>query len=75
MVQRAMRAIGWSASDGSSGNLYSYGDGGDVSGYAQGAMAHAIQMGYLPTANGRLAPRDPLTRVDMAQIVHRVLTY
>ena len=75
MVQRAMRAVGWSANDGLSSYLYGYSDGYDVSNYAQGAMAHAVQMGYLPISNGRLAPKNPLTRVDMAQIIHRVLTY
>ena len=75
MIQRTLRTMGWNANDGSSSYLNGYSDSGSVAGYAQGAMAHAIQMGYLPTANGRLAPRDPLTRVDMAQIVHRVLTY
>ena len=70
-----MRAAGRTANDGSLSVLNGYSDSGSVAGYAQGAMAHAVQMGYLPTANGRLAPRDPLTRVDMAQIVHRVLTY
>ena len=75
MIQRTLRTMGWNANDGSGSYLNGYSDSGSVAGYAQGAMAHAVQMGYLPTANGRLAPRDPLTRVDMAQIVHRVLTY
>lgn len=38
-------------------------------------MAYVIQMGILPTDSGRLAPNDPLTRVDMAQVLHRALTY
>lgn len=75
MVQRAMRATGWSASDGNTGVLYSYSDGGSVSSYAQGAMSFAVQRGYLPTSGGRLSPTQPLTRVDMAEIIHRVLTY
>lgn len=75
MVQRAMRAVGWSASDGSASSLYSYSDGGSVSGYAQGAMAFAVQRGYLPTYGGYLNPTQALTRVDMAEIIHRVLTY
>ena len=75
MIQRTLRTMGWNANDGSSSYLNGYSDSGSVAGYAQGAMAFAVQQGYLPTANGRLAPRDPLTRVDMAQIVHRVLTY
>lgn len=75
MVQRAMRAVGWSADDGYASALSGYSDSGSVSGYAQGAMALAVQRGYLPTAGGLLNPRQSLTRVDMAEILHRVLTY
>lgn len=75
MVQRAMRAIGWNASDGYASNLYGYSDGVNVSSYAQGAMSFAVQRGYLPTTGGRLNPTQALTRVDMAEIIHRVLTY
>ena len=67
--------MGWNASDGYSSTLSGYGDGGSVSGYAQGAMSFAVQRGYLPTAGGRLNPTQALTRVDMAEIIHRVLTY
>lgn len=75
MVQRAMRTMGWNASDGYSGTLSGYSDGGSVSGYAQGAMSFAVQRGYLPISGGRLNPTQALTRVDMAEIIHRVLTY
>ena len=75
MVQRAMRAVGWNANDGPANALTAYGDSGSVSSYAQGAMALAIQRGYLPTSVGMLNPQQPLTRVDMAEVLHRVLTY
>ena len=75
MVQRAMRAVGRDAADGSADALGRYNDGGSVSGYAQGAMALIVQRGYLPTADGLLNPQQPLTRVDMADILYRVLTY
>ncbi len=74
MVRQAMRAVGWSASDGYSSTLSAYSDGNTVSEYAKGAVSFALQMGYLPVSNGRVAPREQLTRVDMAQILHRVLT-
>lgn len=75
MVRQAMRSVGWSANDGYSSTLNSYSDGGSVAGYAQGAVSYALQMGYLPTTGGRIAPGENLTRIDMAQIIHRVLTY
>ena len=74
MVQRAMRISGWSANDGPSYALSGYSDGGSVSAYAQGAMAYMVQQGLLPTVNGRLAPRDALSRVDMAVLLHRAMT-
>ncbi len=75
MVQRAMKAVGWTANDGYASALFGYGDSGSVSGYAQGAMSFAVQRGYLPTSGSWLNPTQPLTRVDMAEIIHRVLTY
>ena len=74
MVQRAMRIAGYSVSDGPAYALSSYGDSGSVSGYAQGALAYMVQQGLLPTAGNRLAPRDALTRVDMAVLLHRTMT-
>lgn len=75
MVRQAMRTVGWSAGDGYASTLDSYSDGGSVSGYAQGAVSYALQMGYLPVSGGRIAPKDPLTRIAMAEVLHRVLTY
>ena len=75
MVHRAMRSIGWSTGNGNTSLLDGYSDGRYDSDYARSDMANAIWRGYLPTANGRLDYNSPLTRVDMAQILHRVLTY
>ncbi|USF27786.1 hypothetical protein N510_002743 [Firmicutes bacterium ASF500] len=75
MIQRALRAVGQSAPDGAYSALSSYSDAGYVSDYAKGAMALAVQRGYLPTSGNYLKPGDPLTRIDMADILHRVLTY
>lgn len=74
MVQRAMRISGYSAGDGPSYVLSSYSDSGSVSSYAQGAMAYVVQQGLLPTTGNRLAPRDALSRVDMAVLLHRAMT-
>lgn len=75
MVQRAMRALDLGGYDGSASYLNGYSDADRVAGYAQGAMAFAVREGYLPTRNSRLDPYQPLSRVDMAQMLHRVLTY
>jgi hypothetical protein len=75
MVQRTLQIAGWSANDANTGYLSPYADRNEVSPYAQGGMAYAIQAGLLPTDGVRLAPLAPLTRVDMAQVLHRALTY
>lgn len=75
MVQRAMRTLDLGGYDGDVSYLSGYSDKDQVAGYAQGAMAFAVREGYLPTRNGRLDPYQPLSRVDMAQMLHRVLTY
>lgn len=75
MVLRAMRSAGWSAAGDATYLLDSYSDGGSVAGYARRDMATAVRQGYLPISGGRLDPSAPLTRVDMAQVLHRILTY
>ena len=75
MVQRAMRSAGWSAAGDATYLLDSYSDGGSVASFARKDMATAVRQGYLPIRGGRLEPTAPLTRIDMAQVLHRVLTY
>lgn len=75
MVQRAMRAVGWSTSDSYTTLLSNYSDGGNVSSYAKGPVSYAVAMGYLPMSGSQLRPLADLTRVDMAVFLHRVLTY
>lgn len=75
MVQKAMQSVGWNAPNGDASSLYNYSDNGDIAGYAQGAMSYMVRTGLLPTSGGRLSPREPLTRIDMAQVIHRALTY
>lgn len=75
MVQRALNIAGISVPDGNGSSLAGYSDRGRVSGYAQGALGGMVQMGLFPvTASGTLAPRDSLTRADMALLLHRAMT-
>lgn len=75
MLQRALRSTGRDAADGPSSALTGYSDARYVSDYARGAMAMAVQRGYLPVSSSYLSPGDPLSRIDMADLLHRVLTY
>lgn len=74
MVQRTLRIAGMTANDGNAAALASYRDRGQVSDYARGAVSGLVQMGLLPTSNGRLSPRADLTRGDMAILLHRAMT-
>lgn len=74
MVQRALRQAGIDAPDGGETALAAYSDRGQVSGYAQGAVGGLVQQGLLPTGSGRLSPKENLTRIDMAVLLHRAMT-
>lgn len=75
MVQRALRQAGINAPDGSAAALAAYGDRARVADYAQGAVGGLAQQGIFPlSSNGRLLPRDNLTRADMALLLHRAMT-
>lgn len=73
MVQRALRAAGMTAD--AAGQISGYPDAAQVAGYANGAVASMVVMGFYPTTDtGRLDPRADLTRADMAVMLHRALT-
>ena len=75
MIQRTLKTAGISAENGSAEDIASYPDAASVASYAQGAVSGLARMGLIPTAgDGRLAPADPLTRADMAVLLHRAMT-
>lgn len=75
MVQRTLQAVNWAVGNGGSGNINAYADRNEISSYALSGMTYIVRLGLLPTNGARLAPLAPLTRVDMAQVLHRALTY
>ena len=75
MVQKTLLIAGWSSRSADENLLYDYEDGAKVSGYAREAMAYVINQKLLPVSGYRLAPQENLTRVDMAQVLYRALTY
>ena len=75
MVQKTLLVAGWSSRSADENLLYDYTDGAKVSGYARQAMAYVINRNLLPVSGYRLAPQENLTRVDMAQVLYRALTY
>ena len=75
MVQKALQVAGWSTRSADENILYDYNDNSQVSDYARQAMAYVMKWDLLPVTGYRLAPTAELTRVDMAQVLHRALTY
>ena len=74
MVQRTLQAANMPAENGTAQQLNAFADGGQVSGYAQGAVSGLVQMGLFPTIGNRIAPQEALTRADMAVLLHRTMT-
>lgn len=75
MVQKALQVAGWSTRAADENLVYDYDDGTKVAPYAREAMAYVMQWDLLPVTGYQLAPTANLTRVDMAQVLHRALTY
>jgi len=75
LIQRTLNTTGAVIRDGSPAVLNGFVDGASVAGYAQGAVAALVQAGVIKgDQNGRLNAASPLTRAEMATILHRVLT-
>ncbi|MEG1684276.1 MAG: S-layer homology domain-containing protein, partial [Oscillospiraceae bacterium] len=75
LIQRTMRATGWSLPDGSPTLLAGFSDRDAISPHAVGAVAALVQLGIVQGDwQGRLNPKATLSRAEMAVILHRVLT-
>lgn len=64
------RALG--LSDGDTSVLASYADGSSVDGWAADAMASLVEAGYVEGENGRLYPKEIITREEFAQVIYNM---
>lgn len=75
LIQRTAQAAGWDLAEADPALLTACPDSGEVSEYAMDAMASLYQLGAVQGgSDGRLNPKRSMTRVEMAVILHRVLT-
>jgi hypothetical protein len=77
MIARAMNITGLDAklSDGeATALLQGFADAGDVSGYAETQVAACLKTGVITGRDGgRIAPKEYITRAEVAVIVERLL--
>lgn len=74
MIRNALSVAGWSIGS-DPANLDSFADGSTVSGYARNAVSALVQLGAVSgDSSGRLRPHDPITRAEMAVVLHHIMT-
>lgn len=75
MLYQAMRASGWSIGTPNESVLYGYSDWQSVSSYARGPLSVLVQNGLISgDTQGRLLPRQTMTRAEMAVVLAKSLT-
>lgn len=75
VVLRAMEATGKTVPNVSASILSSYTDGAQVSSYARTAVSTMVYLGAVDiNAARQIRPYDPLTRAEMAVLLHYILT-
>ena len=75
MVCRALDKAGMTLPQGSDqAALANYRDRNQVDGYAQAALGSLLRAGFFPVSGDRLNPKTPITRADMALLLHRAMT-
>lgn len=75
MIKNALDAAGWRVGTASTSVLNRFPDGGSVAVYAQDAVSTLVQLGAVSgDGNGRLNPRNTITRAEVAVILHYIMT-
>jgi hypothetical protein len=75
MLYRAMQVAGYALPNYNSDALSAFSDGGQVSDYAQEALSTLVQLGVMQgNSSGQLCPNSPMTRAELAVVLHQILT-
>ncbi len=62
-------ARAFALADGSSSALSAFSDSASVSSWAKGSVAALVENGYVDGANGRLNPKNNITRAEFAKVI------
>lgn len=62
-------ARAFALTDGRSASLSGFSDNGEVSSWASGSLSALVENGYVNGANGRLNPKNNITRAEFAKII------
>lgn len=74
MIYNTLVAMGKNPPSGSSSDLARFTDNAQISSSARNAVASLVRLGVIRGSNGRLNPKETITRAETAIILHYVLT-
>jgi len=74
MIYNTLVAMRKNPPSGSSSDLARFSDSGSVSSSARNAVGSLVRLGVIQGSNGRLNPKETITRAEAAIILHYVLT-
>ncbi len=73
LVYRALGVYGYNVNNADKSLLNAFSDSPNVSSYAEIPTATLISLNIINGSNGKLNPRESITRAEMAKILHQVL--
>lgn len=75
IIRNTLSVLGWSVSNSSTDNLSAFSDSALISGYARPAVSTLVELGVIKgDTSGRMRPWDPVTRAEMAVMLHYIMT-
>jgi len=74
IIVNALKAANKQLTVGTQNDLSAFSDKGDVASYAQAAVSTLVKAGIISGNDGKIKPKDNITRAEMAVILYSLLT-
>ena len=74
MIYNTLVAMGKTPISGTEADLARFTDNAQISSSARNAVASLVRLGVIRGSNGKLNPKETITRAETAIILHYVLT-